>query len=419
MSILFQKNNFYKNFDLLYIFTLSKENVGLLERLTYSYLNNPNSSGLVINVDKNSFELGDLTFLKNIIINFYLKKKIIGVWGIPYCVLQIILGGFDYTRLSKYLIDENSLFDISRKNFEKSVLLLNCKECIKKNNCCGVGHLTSNLNQFSWRASNNYRLKVKNIVKFNPNVKHDYLKFISHISKFSLNTTDRTITYARIFNNSNSFNYLDRFIYFCNYLDLVEFKREFEFIYNFSKSKEFVNFFLSKYIYFFQRFAYSLAYGKKLRETFYGFFQDENKSMLFLDKLNLNFNKFKFENFIHSIGFDLFNDKIDGYKTYSYVNNKEDFFKYVSEDFNFNFSNDILSNSYNYLFVRRFSSGGELISIKIELYFYDFDKIKKSIKSNFNINISRQFSLAPKILAFDISKLGKVNKITLYSWFEP
>ena len=250
MSILFQKNNNFKDYSLVYILHLSKDNIFVLDKIINFYLNNPNSSNLIINIDKNSFILEELKFLKDLAFGFYLKQKRFGIWGVPYCVLQSIFGGFDFARFSNYMIPENFLLKISKRNYENSVLMLNCKKCIKKDSCVGVGNLNCNMKQFSWRASNEYRLKVKNLVDFSLDIKKDYLKFLSHISKFPLDITDRTITYAKVFSNLETFDYKDRFIYFCNYLEMSEFYEEKDFIYNFSKSKKFVDFFLLKYKYF-------------------------------------------------------------------------------------------------------------------------------------------------------------------------
>lgn len=406
------KNNFG---DVFYIFNLNKNSISQFQSILDFFLSDKTNLGLIIIVDKNSFSLKEMNFLKVVLLNFYFKNKKLGIWGLPYCIWLKILGDFDYTRFYDYLVKENNSYF---ENFNiNSSLSLKCKKCINVESCFGLGNLDINLSNVSYRLSPNYFKDVKNYVKFENLVEKLHSLFLNHILENSGLKTERTITYARVFKKNKVFDYKNRFIYFCNFLDLKELNIEKNLLLNYSKNSVFINNFFVDYPYFFRRFAYSLAFGEKTRESIYGFFQDENKSNLYLDKLSLDFSKENFENFVHSIGYDLVEGKISGYKLYSYINSDSDFFNYLKEKYNLFFSEKFIALTYKYLWARRFDENGILISIKVEVYTKDYSEFKKVIFDNYNIKLNEIENLDSTIFAFDFDLLGNLNKITTYYWY--
>ena len=396
------------------VFRLDAHSAEKLDTTISTFLSQKNRPGLILYIDKNAFVFTKLSFLKAVALHFYHQNVPLGIWGLPYCVMQQILGGYLYTKLHQYLIPEPESFAFRHQNGQHSALLLNCKKCIKAEMCSGLGNLACNRSQFAWRMANRYRFdNLPYLTLREPAAKvHD--QFIKHICRYPQEETDRAITYARVFPRSRGFAYYDRFIYYCNYLLYSQVEEEKELILAYTKNRGFIERFFRFYPSYFGRYAYSLAYGEKIRETIYGFFIDKNRSWDLLGKLNLDLAQQPFEEPFYFFGIDLIDGVPEGYKLYAKISDDRAFFDYLAQYFSFEFPHEIVKISYDFLFVRRVDARKRLTSIKVEMYCKDLELLSHLIYEYYDIRLESNEHYETDRIAFDIDLEGSLNKITLY-----
>lgn len=401
-----------KSFNIL--FRLDKHSVKKLDETISTFLSQKNGSGLILDIDKNAFVFEKLFFLKPIILHFYRLKVPLGIWGLPYCVMQQILGGYLYAKLQEYLIQEPKIFAFKLHNIQDSALLLECKRCIKAKVCSGLGHLACNRSQFAWRMANHYRFEQVKNLPLQGHAKKAHGLFVKHICHYPQEETDRAMAYAKVFSKSGSFTYTDRFIYYCNYLLASQIRDEKELILAHTKNRRFIENLFRFYLSYFERYAYSLAYGEKIRETIYGFFIDGDRSKDLLGKLTFDLHQHPFEDTYYFFGVDLIDGMPDAYKLYSKISNDTSFFNYLAQHFSFVFPPEILKISYDFLLVRRLAANKKLSSIKVEMYCNDFAKLTTLVYKYYDIRLKSNEHFEIDRIAFDIDLQGILNKITVY-----
>ncbi len=403
-----------KNIKLSYIFHLDKESASQLQEVLTHFLSDKTSLGLILLVNKNSFVLKELTFLGELPSMFYKIEKPFGIWGLPYCVMQFILGGYNYSRYADSLIKEPSLFAAIHQSWMHSALLPTCHKCIAVKQCSGVGNLAANHSMFAWRAKNSERFKRAELIVLENGIDKQYRASLEHITSFSLEKTDRTIRFAALFEPKSEPVYHDRFIYYCNYLSAEEFDAEKTFMLSISKNRDYVPKFLQHHLRYFKRFAFSLAAKINTRETFYGFFISEQASRDYLHHSGILIRQENFEDQFHFFGIDFIDQTMSGYKLYAKIHDELHFFDYLGEKFSFDFPAEIRVIAYDYLLVRRFDNIGKLKSVKIEFLCRDFPRLIPLIEHHFAIRLDLEEYRKIERIAFDISLGGNLNKITLY-----
>ncbi len=410
-------------------FFLNRRSIPELRGVVDLVLKNETYSGLIIIVDKNSFELRNMKFLGVIVTEFYIRKKDIGIWGLPYCILQYnILGGNNYTKFSSYLLppDEN-LVNYYRLNFN-TVQLLECRDCIKFDSCSGLGTLDENLNLVGCRKNKKIAFDNKKELRF----KEDYAtelnkKVVSHCTQSSFEKTFRIITYGKTFirrSSSASFDYNDRIIYFCSYLSLDELEREKRFLLTCSENVDFVDYLFEIYHQELYRYAYSVAVGEKgKRESFYLYFLNTNYSrdkIKYLESLGIETDmESDFLRPLHMVGYDFVDNEFHGLKLYYSVLWQDEFLAFIKKEYAFELPEGTLSMIYDHiLFVKRYDNRGNFVSFKIELTPCDFKCLSELFTKEFGVEILEPVNDVGgegKIIALDIDKSGNLNKITTYS----
>ena len=395
-------------------FRLDKGSAKSLEATIGTFLVQKNGPGLIIHIDKNAFVFTKLFFLKRIVHLFYRQKVPLGIWGLPFCVMQQILGGYLYTKVQKFLIKEPRSFAFKYQGGLHSSLLIECKKCIKAETCSGLGNLACNRSQFAWRMANRYRFVNLPYLTLQKPAAEVHDQFIRHICRYPQEGTDRAVAYARVFSKSRGFIYHDRFIYYCNYLLSSEAEDEKKLILAHTKNQGFIENFFRLYPSYFERYAYSLAYGEKIRETVYGFFIDASQAKDLLGKLSLDLQQQSFEGPFYFFGIDLIDGVPDAYKLYAKITDKPAFFDYLEHQFSIVFPPEILEISYGFLFVRRVDSEKRLLSIKVEMYSRDITKLSDLIHKHYHIRLESNEHFETDRVAFDIDLRGRLNKITLY-----
>jgi len=396
------------------LFKLDAYSVKKLDETISTFLSQKNGTGLILYIDKNAFVFAKLSFLKTVALHFYRQKVPLGIWGLPYCVMQQILGGYLYTKLQEYLIQEPKMFTFKLHNIQDSALLLECKKCIEAKECNGLGYLACNRSQFAWRMANRYRFEQVKNLSLQGHAKKVHDLFVKHICYYPQEETDRTMAYAKVFSRSGVFTYQDRFIYYCNYLLASQIKDEKELILTHTKNRSFIENFFRLYPSYFERYAYSLAYGEKIRETVYGFFIDADRSKDLLAKLNLDLPQQPFEETCYFFGVDLIDGVPDAYKLYAKISDDHTFFDYLAHHFSFVFPPEILEISYDFLLVRRLDANKKLSSIKVEMYCNDLAKLSDLVYKYFDMHLESNKHFETDRITFDIDLQGNLNKITLY-----
>ena len=97
------------------LFRLDKTSLEDLNSVTISLLDRDHS-GLIVYVDKNAFDFTKLSFLRVIALQFYKKGLLFSIWGIPYCVVQQLLGGYLYAMLQEQWLQEPDLYTFVYQN---------------------------------------------------------------------------------------------------------------------------------------------------------------------------------------------------------------------------------------------------------------------------------------------------------------
>lgn len=369
-------------------------------------------------IKHNSFNFNELFFLKNVISNFYDQGISIGILGIPYCVLQNILGGFEYLIYEPFLLKMNYFYFLKKDFDNNSILLLNCKNCVAVSGCLGLGILSENSNNWSFRLDSRTRMsKKKEIIFDDKRVNQKHLDFINYILTRSQKYTDRTIKYAKVFTKKKDLEYVDRFVYFCRYLKSDEIETEKKFFLNTIENKSFGNLIFDELYknFLLKGFAYTFCSlpNSNFRETFYLYFKNQELFYWFLNFFNSKFKLEDFESF-YDISFDFFNFEQRDTKIYTFITDVQSFFTYLKNNFNFTFDSDIIDISYNFFFVRRMDINGNLKSVKFEFNTKDFEFVKNKLNKIYNLNIQKDPNLIEEIISPDITINGEINKITIY-----
>ena len=138
------------------IFLNSSNLEDIKDKINDGSLVTSNHADLIIVCDKNSLYFKDLVFLSKLMVDYLDSEIRIGLWGLPYCVLQFILGPPLYSHFHKKLIQENDLFEIPELNLN-TIQLVECRDCIKFNACYGLGVLENNLHRWHFRLKNEAR----------------------------------------------------------------------------------------------------------------------------------------------------------------------------------------------------------------------------------------------------------------------
>jgi len=302
------------------ILELSKKNRKFLLEIVHDCLENEYFFGIVFVVDKNEILFDRLFFLRDIVLKLLYSNKKAGIWGVPYCVQQQILGPYYFSQISSDLIPENSKYYskfISTFQMESS-LLLRCHQCINVAECDGLGIRIENHVMWGYRTSNKYR-KIDRDILFktdNEEMKALYDSFKEHVDNSDLRYADRYLYFVKNIDYGSTYSFSDRFVYHCDYLPLFECEQELYFLDKHIENKHFIatldELLAKKEI---GRIAYSTAKKNGVyRESFYVAPVNEKNEYL-LNYFNLDINISVSHQF-YGIGVDFYNNDIKSYKIY-------------------------------------------------------------------------------------------------------
>jgi len=365
-----------------------------------------------IHVSKHEFRRDELFFLEPILLEILDRHKDVLVTGLPYCSLHYLFGVF---RLRKYIYSNLDAF-IAYNNDDllNSWHLPNCMFCALRENCQGLPSSSEVVSNYPILVD--VKLKsARQIIFHDKQLQHKHNETLKHIESSENMLTCRYIDYAKVFDEKKRPAYDERFIYFCRDLSDDQLEREKSFIQSLTNSG-FAEIIFDTYFHngLIRSYTCSFEAGERTRENFYVYFDNNQAAQAILKAANI---KVDFEQFEkpYCFGIDFVSGKPCGFKVYSIVTNSDSFFDFLQDRRGLTISGDIIDNSYNYLFVRRFDENLLPISVKIEFNSDDHKAIESLISREYHIKIQAADSrLKPKICAIDFNHMNIANKVTVY-----
>jgi hypothetical protein len=308
------------------IFELSKKNRKFLLKVIQDCLENVYFCGIIFIIDKNEILFDRLFFLRDIVLKLFQNGKKAGIWGIPYCVEQLIFGSYTFSQLSSRLIPEEGTTYckyIPNCQFNSS-LLLSCSQCIAFDKCDGLGRLADNHSMWGYRTSQEYRKRGRDKLFGTENIELQkmYHDFCAYIDSSDLTYADRYLYFVKNIDFGSLYSFSNRFVYHCDFLPPYEYNKELAFLDIYVQNKSFLSIIdeLAKKGEI-GRIAYSKADKSKIsRESFY-IIPNNEYNMYLLKYFNIDFDA-KFPNKFYGVGVDFYNGQIKSYKVYFMVSSE-------------------------------------------------------------------------------------------------
>lgn len=366
------KSNFYL------LFELSAENRISLLKIIADCLNHSHFRAIIFTVNKNEILFDRLFFLKEMTLKLFQNDKKVGIWGIPYCVMQSIFGGHYFSQLADKMIPENSnqYSKYIPVNQYSSSLLLQCHKCIASNDCDGLGIREENQSLYRGRVSHKYRIIGRNDLFRTDNevMKKMYDSFCEHVDNSDLTYADRYLYFVKNIDFGSSYSFSDRFVYHCDFLPLHDYEKELIFLDSYIENKSFlpmINELAGKNK--IGRIAYSKAQNENIsRESFYIIPNDEHNYYL-LNYFNINFD-IKFPNRFFGVGVDFYNGQIKSYKVYFMIPT-EILLQVFPHYFQKIDINVLELHKKEHYYIIRLDRNKKIISERIDLVYNDKDRV--------------------------------------------
>lgn len=371
--------------------------------------------GIVFDVSLNEILLDRLFFLKEFSINLTTHNKNIGIWGIPYCTLQDILGDYHYSLLAPLMISENSKAHSKciPHHLLDSSMLFGCKRCIDIDECCGLGNRNENYIRRGGRiVQHTYNDAQRQLYRADNNdMKVLFESFMKHIDISDEYYAYRYVYFVKNIDYGSRYSFNNRFVYHCDFLPKHELDVELKFLKYHVINTEIIarlkELHLQDRI---SRIAYSKAIGDNtVRESFYVSPSDvRDKELLQYFQLTLDVN---FTYKLNGLGIDYYDDKIKSYKIYCMVKTeilKENFSHYLKA---IDIDVSCLSEKEHYYSVR-YDKEKNKVSERIDLVYddLDYEHFKHYIQEQgFSLEISKKTSFIVFAFEFENRQLKKIN----------
>ncbi|MGW8169144.1 MAG: hypothetical protein ACWGHH_03970 [Sulfurovaceae bacterium] len=373
---------------------------------------NDHCDGIVFEIDKEAHFFDDLMFLKDYVIDLLAKDKRVGLWGIPECVIRIILDSYWYMRFLETKIAGNNVYDCC----QNAIYLPECENCLDRGTCSGTGNKNRDFLKKRFKRS-----KSKPKVRFKTNlfqlpstsIFNKYKKFLLHSSfgNKASSTTDRYVYFATSVDYGSVHAYANRFVYMCNHLNSKAYDKEFDFLRKQSINSAYVDLIQSvASVEKTMQVAYSLAEKNGIyRESFY-MYTPEHYGERLLKDFNIHYvipqsKKMKFI----GVGIDVIDEKNVGYKLYFKC--PKNFLSSYFEPLGIELKK--VKAKLHYL-VWRLDNEQKLLSYKIEVLIGHKDfKLFKNLIDNYEY-FDRNFE---KLDIFNVAiefEEDKISKINLY-----
>ena len=402
--------NGIQNFYL--IFELSKKNRKHLLDIVNDCIENRHFLGLIFVIEKNEVLFDRLFFLQSLVLKIVQHGKNTGIWGVPYCVQQTILGAYYFSKFApNFIQEEGKNFSKYIPTFQKeSSLLLGCVECFDVYKCDGLGILSGNYSQKGYRTSHEYRKRGRDALfkTDNDEMQKIYDSFSNHIDNSSLRYADRYFYFVDNLDYGSSYSFSDRFVYHCDYIPRHEYTQEFNFLETHTSNKKII-----PYLRTLAdkdemcRLAYSKAIKKKVsRESFYINPNGEHNYYLlkFFD-IDLSFD---FPNKFLGLGIDFHNAEIKSYKIYLMVPVHK-----LIEMFPLNLKKtdiDLLTlHEKEHFYIIRLDENKKKIAERIDIVYNDKDRVSLKKYLPYSENVLDTLHILALAFEFESIDIKKIN----------
>jgi len=329
--------------------------------------------GIVFIVNKDEVLFERLFFFRALLEKLVQNSKKTGMWGLPYCVTQYILGEDTFARLVPGMIPEQTdefckLVPVHRKN---SSLLLSCGQCVAVSDCDGLGSRVENHRLYFFRRDHEFRKNGRDrlFCSRDTALRRSYEAFCEYVDRSDLTFANRCIYFTKNIDLTEfgaQFSFTDRFVYHCNHLPEHECAQEYNALSKLIKNNKILTqlktFFHTEKV---NKIAYSIACRDAVRrESLYVSLSDEKADFL-LGILGIE-HEISRNSTLYGVGIDFYGNMIVSYKVYQryrYDALVEELYPYLDI-----IPLDIGKMRSRYHHVGyRFNTNHELMSMKIEI----------------------------------------------------
>lgn len=360
------------------IFELTKKNRKSLLKIIQDCIEHEHFHGIIFIVDKNEVLLERLFYLKELSFKLFKNHKEVGLWGIPYCVTQLIFDAYDFSKFVPRLIPEESqMYSKYTPTYQQgSSLLLKCVECLAVSHCDGLGSRKENHNMWNYRTSLEYRKRGRDKLfkTDNKKIQNMYDEFCDYVDHSDLTYADRYLYFVKNIDFGSDYSFANRFVYHCDFPPSFEYEKEFNFLDTYVENKDFLPK-ISELAYKgeIRRIGYSKAEKDGVsRESFYVNPNGENNYYL-LEYFDIKVDR-SFPNKLLGVGIDFHNGKIKSYKAYFVVPSEillemlPQYFKKINIDLR------ALHEKEHY-YIIRLDENKKKISERIDMVYNDKDRL--------------------------------------------
>ncbi len=413
-----QYRNFLdKNTHFYLIFELSKKNRKSLFKIIQDCIDNENFHGIIFVINKNELLLDRIFFLKELSLKLFKSNKEVGLWGIPYCVRQLIFGSFDFSQFApRFIPEESQSYSKYTPTYRRdSSLLLKCVECIASSNCDGLGSRKENHSMWSYRTSHAYRKKGRDALfkTDNEQMQKLYDEFCDYIDHSDLTYADRYLYFVKNLDLGSSYSFSDRFVYHCDFPAPHEYEQELIFLGTHVQNKNFLPM-ISELVNRGEicRIGYTKAEKDNVsRESFY--VNPNGESNYYLLKYFGIDLELDFPNKFYGVGVDFYNGEIKSYKVYCMV--PTEILLQMRPQYFEEIGIDLLSlHEKEHYYIVRLDANKKRVSERIDLMYNDKDylRYKPYIK---HLSLPEKFLRKLHIFAFAFEfEAMQLNKMNIY-----
>jgi hypothetical protein len=417
-----------KDLSSFHFFFLNKNTILNLSAFIKKIRKSDSATGVILIIDKNSFEIWKMSFLAKAVPGLIEKGLKVGIWGLPQCVINTIFNKDDYFQLYSRHLDLVAIDHLSEKHYKlnyNSAQISACRACSLRATCSGLGNLWQNLAPLNLETVQKEFLKESSYKKTafsSAKLRKKQAAILDYCRKNQLpRNTRRSFFYATVALKTAAFDYGERLIYSCKYLDSKELEAEENFLASISANQSFVKYIFKNFSqkYYWYIFSIALDRNQAVRESYYIYFKDTEKShkVKFLEsEINLKtVMDYDVLGNVYGIGYDFLAGNFQGVKLYTRIKDKKGFPDFLEKICNFTFPAEILEISTFILFEKRFAENGELLTYKVELTTCHLEKMTALFVKYYNLKFNlAHVNCLSVICAFDLSLTGSLNKITVY-----
>jgi hypothetical protein len=372
---------------------------------------------MVFLVDPDLLLLDRLFFLRELLLSLHRAGKRMGIWGVPECVLIDILTPALFSELRAGFLEETGpgrcRFDPGI--FARTALRLECRPCIARERCGGMGRKPENLLPREYRSAHDFRRRGRERLfrSEDPELRERYRRFADYVDRSDLRYADRYLYFVKTLDYGSPYVQTDRFVYHCDYLPRRDYPEEATFLASQTlRSDRIEDLRLLGSSGAVARFAYSRGRGKRgERESFY-FAPPDPSDHTLLSHFGVPRSYGERERLI-GVGIDYYDGRLESYKIYTELRGEELWRRFPAYLERIGIDPLELRQRRHY-HVLRLDPGGSVRSERIDWIYDPRDRARyRSYLGRFPFGELTGGAIHIMGLAFDFSD-GHLQKVTLY-----